>query len=80
MQSAQSPAHKIPVRGAALYEREFKRQTKVLEPDPATRCLARNALVPIVSLVVLTLAGIFWLGYVGAVAGTLRRSSKSPRS
>jgi hypothetical protein len=34
--SAQSPAHKIPVRGAALYEREFKRQTKVLEPDPAT--------------------------------------------
>ncbi len=38
-----------------------------LEPDPATRCLARNALIPIVSLVVLTLAGIFWLGYVGAV-------------
>jgi Na+/H+ antiporter NhaC len=38
-----------------------------LEPDPGTRCLARNALIPIVSLVALTLIGIFWLGHQGAV-------------
>jgi len=33
--AAQAPMHAIPVRGAVLYEREFKRETKVLEPDPA---------------------------------------------
>lgn len=34
--AAQSPSHEIPLRGAALYDREYERKTRVLEPDPST--------------------------------------------
>ena len=38
-----------------------------LEPKPGTRCLARNALVPVGLLIALTLILIFYYGHTGAI-------------